>query len=306
MVSIKKKETLKKTIEMIGEYPVIGIIDMHKLPAKQLHEIRNKIRDEAVIKMIKKRLMFLAFKEKKMSALGELITGEPALLFTKTDPFKLARVISKSKTKKPPKGGDISPEDIVVKAGPTNLPPGPVIGEFQRLKIPATVEGEKIAIKKDTVVVKKGEEISKPLADMLSKLDIQPMEIGLNLVAAWEKGVIYKKDVLFVPTEKYVEDIQKAHSQAFNLSINIGYVTKENVPFLLSKAHREALALAETAGIPTKETIGKLLKKGQDQAKVLGPKIKTEEPKQPLEKAAPKNEEKKEEKPKEESEKKEE
>ncbi|MBU0899131.1 MAG: 50S ribosomal protein L10 [Nanoarchaeota archaeon] len=297
MVSIKKKEMLKKIVETLGEYPVIGILNMHKLPAKQLCEIRSKLHDEAVIRMVKKRIILLALKEKKMTALEEFIKDEPALLFTKSDPFKLAKVIAKSKTKAPAKGGDIAPSDILIKAGPTNLPPGPVIGELQRLKIPAMVDGEKIAVKKDTVVVKEGEKISVGLADVLTKLGIEPMEIGLNLSAVWEDGIVYEKDVLFVPTEKYLEDILKAHSQAFNLSINIGYVTKENVPFLLSKAYREALALAETAGIPTKETIGKLLKKGQDQAKILEPKIKTEQPKQ-------KKEKQKEEKPKDDSKKK--
>ncbi|MFH1445491.1 MAG: 50S ribosomal protein L10 [Nanoarchaeota archaeon] len=282
MVSIKKKEMLKKTEEMFSEYPVVGILNMHKLPAKQLYEIRKKLRDEAVIKMVKKRIIILALKEKKMTEMEEFVEGESALLFTKSDPFRLAKVIAKSKTKAAAKGGDIAPEDIVIKAGPTSLAPGPVIGELQRLKIPATVEGEKIAVKKDTLVVKAGEEINKSLADMLTKLGIEPMEIGLNLLVVWEKGIIYKKDVLFIPSEKYLEDIQKAHSEAFNLSMSIGYITKDNLPFLLSKAHSEAVSLADEANIPTKETIGKTLSKAKAHAETVKSKVKLDASKEEL------------------------
>ena len=80
---------------------------------------------------------------------------------------------------------------------------GPAIGELQKAGIPASVEGGKIAVKKDTVVVRAGEKISKEVADALAKLGIEPMEIGLDLLAVLDGGTIYKKDILFIPKEKF-------------------------------------------------------------------------------------------------------
>ncbi len=300
MVSEKKKQKLKEVKEDLRKYPVIGIIDMFKLPGRQLHEIRNKLRNDAVIKMVKKRIIKLALKDcglKNIEQMDKYIQGEPALLLSKTDPFRLAKTINKSKSKAFAKAGDIAPMDIIVRAGPTPLPPGPVIGELQRAKIPAAVEGEKITVREDTVVVEEGDMIDKTLADVLVKLGVEPMEIGLNLLAAWENGNVYTKDVLFIPTEKYLEDLQLASSQAFNLAYNVNYYTKDNVSLFLSRAHQEAYTIALQVDILTKETAKPLIAKAKTQAETLKGMIK-EEPKEEV------KEKKKEEKPEKKSDKK--
>ncbi len=130
---------------------------------------------------------------------------------------------------------------------------------MQRIKIPVGVEGENIVIKEDTVVVRKGETIDKNVADVLMKLGIEPIEISLNLLAMWEDGVVYPKELLFIPLEKYENDVRLAYQHAFNLSIEIGFVTKDNISFLLQKAYREAVSLAKEAGVITKETVGEML-----------------------------------------------
>ena len=202
MASKKNVQALKGIKKELESYSVVGVLNMHKLPAGQLFEIREKLRAKAKIKMVRKSVMLLALEQDKrgLKELKAFVQGEPALLLSSTDPFELAGGIAKAKSKAFAKPGDIAPADMVVKAGPTSLPPGPAIGDFQKLKIPAGVEGDKIAIKKDTVIVEKGKEVSKEAAAMLSKLGIKPMDIGLDLRAAWEGGYIYKSDVMFVIT----------------------------------------------------------------------------------------------------------
>lgn len=305
MASEKKIQTVKEVGEQLEKYQVIGMLNMFKLPAKQLYEIREKLRGEAVIRMVKKRLITLILKECKLKGLDKLeehIQGEPAFLFSNTDPFKLARIISESKSPATAKPGDIAPKDIEIKAGPTSLSAGPVIGELQRAKIPAGVEGEKIVIKQDVVVAKEGDAIDKTLANVLAKLGVEPMEIGLNLVAVYSDGTIYGKDVLFIPKEKYLDDIMQAHARAFNLTLNIGYPTKENIGLLLSKAHQEATSLATAAGVVTKETLKPLISKAHKQASAIKekmPKEQKQEEKPKEAEAKPEKEEKKPEKKKE-------
>ncbi len=277
MVSEKKKQKVKEVTAELKSYSAIGIIDMHCLPGRQLFQIRNKLRGKAVIKMIKKRLIARALKNSKLKGIDEIIPtiqGEPALLLSNENPFKLAKVIAESKSKAAAKPGDVAPNDIEIKAGPTSLMAGPVIGELQRAKIPAAVEDGKIAVKQDVVVAKAGEEISKGLADILSKFGIEPMEIGLNLVSIWEDGYIYPNELLFISTEKYMEDMLAAHSRAFALTLSVGYFTKGNIDMLLSKAHGEAVALATEANILTSETVKPLLAKADAQANAIKGMIK--------------------------------
>ena len=272
MVSAKKKQTMKEVDAQLKEYPVVGLLNMHKLPGRQLHEIRNKLRGQAVIRMVKKALIVRLLKKRGLEGLDAHIQGEPAFFRTKEDPFKMAKVLQRSKSPTMAKAGDIAPRDIVIPAGITNLTPGPVIGELQRVKIPAGVEGEKIVIKKDTTIVKEGEEISADVAGILSKLEIQPMEIGLNLVAVWENGIVYEKSILFVPDDYYLNELQIAASHALNLSVAVGYATPESMPLLIVKAHREAETLAVEAGIMNSGTIGRLLAKAKAEAAALEPK----------------------------------
>jgi large subunit ribosomal protein L10 len=282
MVSEKKLKDAKEVGELIRSHKVIGMVDMHKLPAKQLYEMRNKLKGHAKIRVVKKRIISIALKDSKLHGadlLSEKMRGEPALLFSNENPFKLAVMLNESKSLAPAKPGDTAPHDIEIKAGPTSLPVGPAIGELQRLKIPAGVEGDKIVVKKDTIVVKEGEVIQKPIAEVLAKLGIEPMEIGLNLIAVLDNGIIFSKDILSIPPSKYVDDLKACHSMAFNLAFSINHYTKATIPMFLSKAQRQAMSLAETAGIVTKETLPSILTKAKTQHDVLEGKmdIKTEE-----------------------------
>ncbi len=272
MVSQKNVQTVKEVSEQLKKHPVIGIIDMFKLPASQLHQIRTMLRGNATIRMVKKSLMIRAFNDsgiKGIGALEEKLQGEPALILSEMNPFKLAMMVDRNKSEAPAKPGDIAPKDIEIKAGPTSLSPGPVIGDLQKAKIPASIEGDKIHVKQDVIVAREGDEINEILADVLSKLSITPMEIGLNLLAVWEDGIVYEKDILFVPQEKYVSDLVAAHQAAFNLACSAGFPTKDTVPLLLSKAHQAAFNLATEAGILTKETVKPLLAKAAAQADAL-------------------------------------
>ncbi len=120
MVSERKKEEVRRLEEELKKYPVIGLLDMFKLPAKQLQEIREKLRGKAKIKMMKKSVIKIAMENVDRKGIKELektIQNQPALLFSETDPFELARTIESSKSSAAAKEGDIAPKDIVVKAG---------------------------------------------------------------------------------------------------------------------------------------------------------------------------------------------
>lgn len=272
MVSQKKVETVKEVSGLVEKYPVVGILNMHKLPARQLHGIKEKMKGKAKIRMLKKKLLERVLKETKRGGISNLeayLREQPAFLFSDANPFELARMLSASKSKASAKPGDIAPSDIMVPAGPTSLAAGPAISELQKAGIPAGVEAGKVAVKKDTIVVKAGQEIKKEVADALAKLGIEPMEIGLDLLAVWDNGTIYEKSILFVPQEKYLDDLKAGFVYGLNLSVKLNYYTKDNIKVVLSKAHMEGFALAVKAGYLTKETAGLQLAKAQAEAAAI-------------------------------------
>ncbi|MDP3765164.1 MAG: 50S ribosomal protein L10 [Nanoarchaeota archaeon] len=265
-----KKEIVSKLTDLINEYPIIGVVNMENLPAPQLQTMRAQLRGSFFITMTKRRLMKIAIdhakaKKKGVEKLEPHLGGMPALIFTRENPFKLSRTLQKSKSPAPAKAGQTAPRDIIVNKGATSFAPGPIIGELALAGIKAGVEGGKVAIKEDTVVVRAGEKIKPKIAEILTRLGIQPMEVGLDLVAVFENGLIYTRDVLSIDEAEYKKRLANASRWAFNLANYISYPTKETIRLLIGKAYNDAKAIGVAQNIFDKEIIDVLLSKAEQQ-----------------------------------------
>lgn len=265
-----KEKTVDDFVRLLEEYPIIGVVNMSNLPTKQLQAIRASVRKTIVLCMTKRRLLKRAIEKVKGKKPGiEQITaymeGMSALLFTKDNPFALYKLLTKNKSTAPAKPGQIAPRDIEVKAGLTNFVPGPIIGELNSLGLKAGIEGGKVSIKEGNVVARKGDVINEKLAGLLSRLGIEPMEIGLDITAVYENGKIFPKDLLAIDEGQYKRNICQASRLAFNLAIDIAYPTDNTILFLLQKAFREAKYIGTSKVILAKEVIGDVLAMSQMQ-----------------------------------------
>ena len=269
-VAAWKKDMVSELVQDMREYPVVAIVDMEGIPGQQIQSMRAGLRAHAKLKMTKDKLILLALdeiaKEKPgIADLKDAVHGQCAVVTTDIDSFKLFKKLEATKTAAPAKEGQLAPYDIVVPKGPTPFGPGPIIGELQKIGIPAAIEAGKIAVKKDTTLVKAGEPIPGPVAAMLPKLEILPMEVGMDLRAAYEDGVIYKRDVLNIPDDYYSTMFATAAHDALALGVSIAFPTKETIVPLIAKAFRETMGLSIAAAIPTKENIDMLLAKADAQ-----------------------------------------
>ena len=214
--------------------------------------------------------------EDKDAKVGEFVkdlTGSNILLFTETNPFSLILLLEKSKVRVPAKAGDIATNEILIPAGNTGLPPGPVISEFGEIKVSTKIEGGSIWVSKDTVVARKGDLITPKMASVLSKLGLKPTEAGLSLVAAYDNGTILTANDLAFDLGAYKKDLSQALSNAFSLSMEAGYVTPEVAPQILGKALRQALSLASEAGYLESGTVDHVLRRAVMNATILNQKV---------------------------------
>jgi large subunit ribosomal protein L10 len=309
-VSDEKKKAVDELVKLFNENKVVALVNLEGLPSAQLQRLKQQIRENVKIFMCKKTIMTLAFEQIKGKVKGsekiaEMVTGMPALLLTNENPFKLANKIQKNKSKAPAKAGQIAPFDIIIPAGPTSFTPGPIISELAAAGIKAGVENGKIAVKVPSTLAKEGEEISKNAADMMAKFNIEPMEIGLNLVGALEDGIIYDKAVLSVEPETYINELSQAASDAHAIAIEIGFATPDTIKDLISSAARAAKGLAKEQGIMVPEIAEELIGQAEQGAKAIESMIDfsatekkeeapKEEPKEPSQSSDNKAEEKKE------------
>jgi len=263
-----KKDEVKDLKNLIESYSVVGMANLSDIPAPQLQKMRQSLRGNAKVKMSRKTLMDLALNESKktkVEILVEHMDGQPALIFTDMNPFKLYKILESSKTPAPAKAGSMSTSNIVVPKGETGFMPGPILGELQKIGIPAKIDKGKIVITEDKTIVAEGEEISKEVASMLTRLEIYPLEVGINLRAAYEDETVYTSDILFIDENKTLSDIKNAYNHAFNLSVNGMVYNKVSTPALLAKAAGQSLNLALNAEILTSKTTNSLLAKAYSQ-----------------------------------------
>lgn len=252
----------------------IGIVDIKGLPAKEFHTLRSKLRNSMHIEVVKKTILKFAIEKIKdnlenIKDLEEKVGEMPALVLSQFDPFKLSKIFLENRTPAFAKAGQIAPEDIIVKAGPTPFAPGPMLSDLKSKGLKVKVEAGKIVIQDDSTVVKKGEVISDDVAGLLTKLGMKPMEVGLEFVSAWNEGKVFGSDVLIFDVKEMISRLESAASKAFNLSVGLPYPTKENISLLISKVFNEAKALAKERNIFVDVLAGDMLAKAQAQAKGL-------------------------------------
>ncbi len=281
--SEKKKRIVAELEKLLVEYPVIAAINMENMPAPQLQQMRAKLVDRIYLKMAKKRLIRIALnnvknKKKNIEKLAEYLRGMPALIFTKENPFSLFKLLKKNKTNAPAKPNQLAPTDIKVQKGPTGFAPGPIIGELAQIGIKAGVENGKVVIKEDSIVVKEGEKISAKLAEILTRLGIEPMEIGLNINAIYENETIYTKDILDIDEDKFRKDLEDAARFAYYLAIDIAYPTKGTIERLIIDAFNNAKLLGISQKIIDDEVINELLCEAEKSALSIKDTAKIEIP----------------------------
>ena len=126
--------------------------------------------------------------------------------------------------------------------------PGPAVSELGALGIQIKIEKGKINIKKSKTIVKKGEKISQAAADLMSKLDIKPFEIGFIPVSAFDT----KENKLYleikIDPKGTLELLKSNYGKSLALAVEIGYANEDTITFLIRKAGAYENSLGKLAG----------------------------------------------------------
>ncbi|MGA2386114.1 MAG: 50S ribosomal protein L10 [Candidatus Bathyarchaeia archaeon] len=268
--------------DILKGYKSIGIASLQKVRASQLQELKKTMHGKVYLRVLKNTLMKLAIEEmnkKDLNKLVEYLEGSNVYFFTDLNPFKLALLLDRGKVKTTAKAGDTAAMDVVVPAGNTGQPPGPIISQLNSVGLPTRIESGSVWVSKDTLVVRKGEEINERLAGVLSKLNIKAVELGISMRVVFDEGLIIVGDQLKVDVDATRRSVEQSHQEAFALALGISYPSKDTIKPLLQQAHMKAVALAVAGAIPTKDTIGDLIRKANAEMTSLSSAVDKAKPK---------------------------
>lgn len=244
-----KRDTVAELEAMINNGSTLAVIDIHGVPAGSMIGMRESLRADMEIRVAKKQLMRIAWKnagleEADLEKLFESAV-QPAIVSTnKINSFNLFTELKKTEAGRAAKPGDIAPHDIIVEKMDTGMPPGPIVGELNSVGIPAKIMKGSVQIQKTTTVLNAGDVFEGDMGMMLSKIGINPIVTGLKLCGALEDGVVFAPETLDIDYEQFNTDVISYAAGAFNLACNIAWFTKQTMPTLLAKASSEALAVA--------------------------------------------------------------
>ena len=244
-----KRDTVADLEAMLNSGSTLAVIDIHGVPAGSMIGMRESLRGDMEIKVAKKQLMRIAWKnagleEADLETLFESAV-QPAIVSTsKMNSFNLFTELKKTEAGRAAKPGDIAPHDIIVEKMDTGMPPGPIVGELNSVGIPAKIMKGSVQIQKTTTVLNAGDVFEGDMGMMLSKIGINPIVTGLKLCGALEDGVLFPPETLDIDYEQFNTDVISYAAGAFNLACNIAWFTKQTMPTLLAKASSEALAVA--------------------------------------------------------------
>ena len=273
----KKMQMYQQLQELPNKYKVVALVRMEKVRSSQLLPLRKKFKGEVEIVSIKDKVAQKSLSTLKipgLEKLAEKLVGQCVLMFTNMSPIRLNILLGKNKIMMAARGGDKASIDVVIKAGNTGITPGPILTDFKEAGVSTKIDQGTVWITKDSVAAKKGDTISAKLATLLSKLDVKAVEEGIVLNSALEEKIVYNEEELTVDLEKYRAAFAQAHQEALALSIEIGYVTKENVNIILSRAAQQARSLAVESGFLTEDTKESTIQRAHGQAKSLSGKLK--------------------------------
>jgi large subunit ribosomal protein L10 len=261
----EKTERVLKLRETFLSHSMTALVGIRGVPAGALQTMRRGLRERGhPILVAPNSALRHALEEasKKSPSLAPLLgelNDQTAILSAEGNPFSLFQELARTRSPTPARGGEIAPHDIFVPAQTTSFKPGPIVGELQHGGFPAAIEKGKVVLKKDVTIVKAGQPISREVAGLLTRLEIFPLEVGLELRAVIEGGTFYPPSVLSVDLDQRRAELASAHRRALGLAVELGYATPLTLPLLVTKAHRSALAVAVSTGYTTKATIAPIL-----------------------------------------------
>ncbi|MBO3800040.1 MAG: 50S ribosomal protein L10 [Candidatus Brockarchaeota archaeon] len=243
-----KKRIVDEILNLLESYRTVMLVNTYKVKASTINEARKRLRGRAVFKHVKTTLLQKAAEktgsQKMMGFLKKYgSSGSIMLILSNEEPYELQQELRKYSIKLPLSAGDIVDREIVVPAGNTGLPAGPVISSLNEVGLPTRIETGSIWITRDTVVAKPGDVITPQLAAVLSKLNIRPVEAYVKTYAALCDGIVYTEESLSITVEDIKNSAAKSLENALKIALTILFPTPESIGMMLREAFSKAISL---------------------------------------------------------------
>ncbi|MEM3791135.1 MAG: 50S ribosomal protein L10 [Candidatus Micrarchaeaceae archaeon] len=266
MLRKEKEVFVQKLKEEAKKYKTIGIARLERVPDSLLQKMKNELKGDTRIIVGRKKVIARAIENEKLKETIDSKSGNFAIILSNKDPFELNEFFEENSVRLFAKPNQISENDIIVEAGETSLPPGQMVSELKNAGINAQIQKGKVVISETKTIVKKGEKVSKNLANALRLLNIAPFSAKIYVENAVFSGTFFDSKTLSINSKIVKKEIEKCFTEADALAYSINMPTPYNISRILIKSYLSALYLGVEKSIYVPTVIERLILKAMGQA----------------------------------------
>ncbi|KAF2970919.1 hypothetical protein GQX73_g2683 [Xylaria multiplex] len=244
----KKAEYFPKLKSLLEEYQSVFIVTVDNVSSQQMHEVRQSLREEAVVLMGKNTMVRRALKTfiadtPEYEKLLPHVRGNIGFVFTNGDLKTIRDKILSNKVAAPARAGAVAPADVWVPAGNTGMEPGKT-SFFQALGVPTKIARGTIEITTDLKLVESGNKVGPSEATLLNMLNISPFTYGLGVAQVYDAGNAFSPDVLDISEEQLLKTFSSAITTIASLSLAINFPTLPSVIHSIVNSYKKVLSVA--------------------------------------------------------------
>jgi len=252
-----KSNYFLKLTQLLDEYPKCFIVGVDNVGSKQMQQIRQSLRNDAVLLMGKNTMIRKAIRShlETNPALEKLlphIKSNIGFVFTNLELVDIRDKILENKVKAPARAGALAPLDVKIPPQNTGLGPEKT-SFFQALSIPTKISKGTIEILNEIHLIKKDDRVGASEATLLNMLNISPFTYGLVIRQVYDSGTVFDPEILDITSEdlraKFVEGVRRVAA----VSLAIGYPTIASVPHSIINGLKNLIAIAVETDIDFKE-----------------------------------------------------
>lgn len=243
-----KSNYFLKITQLFDEYPKCFIVNADNVGSKQMQQIRQALKEKAVVLMGKNTMMRKAIRghlenNPALERLLPCIRNNVGFVFTREDLVEVRELLVANKVQAPARVGAVAPLDVKIPAQPTTLGPEKT-SFFQALQIPTKITKGTIEILNEVNLIKEGERVGQSESTLLNMLNISPFTYGLLVENVYDSGTIFNPAVLDITDEDIKASFMTGVARIAALSLAIGYPTAASAPHSIINGFKNLLAIA--------------------------------------------------------------
>jgi len=252
-----KSNYFMKITQLFDEYPRCFIVNADNVGSKQMQQIRQALREKAVVLMGKNTMMRKAIRghldnNPSLEKLLPCIRNNVGFVFTKEDLMEVRDLLLSNKVKAPARAGAVAPLDVKVPAQATTLGPEKT-SFFQALQIPTKITKGTIEILNEVNLIKEGERVGQSESTLLNMLNISPFTYGLQVENVYDSGTIFSPAILDITDDDIKATFMAGVRNVAAVSLVINYPTMASAPHSIANGFKKLLSLAVMTEIDFKE-----------------------------------------------------